>query len=85
MKKEAYCKTIVVDSPKQEKYGLVTVGVRPRGKLNKKRLTAVFVNGSRHAVDLKCGDEVWVCLDNGDAGPIIKHNLLMRLWTLIRY
>ncbi len=84
MKKESYRKAIVIGSPQKEAYGLITVRVRFRGKFSK-RMTASFINGNPDAADLKCGDEVWVHSGNGDAGPIIRHNLLVRLWVLIRY
>lgn len=79
-----YRKAIVTRPPHKADYGLVSVRVRFRGKFSK-RITAMFINGNPDASDLKIGDEVWVHSGNGDAGPIIKHNLLMRLWVLIRY
>ncbi|MBR6356313.1 MAG: hypothetical protein IKR92_05615 [Alphaproteobacteria bacterium] len=83
-KRDSYRKAIVIGSPKKETYGLVKVRIRFRGKFSK-RMTASFINGNPDAADLKCGDEVWVHSGTGDAGPIIKHNPLVRLWVLIRY
>ena len=80
----SYCKAIVTRPPHKDTYGLVTVRVRFRGKFSK-RFTAKFINGNPEASDLKIGDEVWVQVSTGDAGPIIKHNPLVRLWVLIRY
>lgn len=84
MKKEAYCKAIVIRPPHREASGLIKVRVRFRGKFSK-HMTASFINGNPEAADLKCGDEVWVHSGNGDAGPVIRHNLMVRLWVLIRY
>lgn len=75
-----YYKAVVIKRPQQEAYGLVTARVRYK---RTKFTTAKFLQGNPQAMDLKCGDEVWVCPFDGDAGPIIKHNLLLRLWALI--
>ena len=71
-----YYKAVVAESPKFEPYGLVTVRVR----LHRKYLTAKFLSGNVEAPDLKPGDEVWVCPLDGDAGPVIRHNPLMRFF-----
>ena len=82
--KSSYRKAVVIRSPQKEDYGLVRVRVRFRGKFSK-QMTASFINGNPAASDVKCGDEVWVHATSGEAGPIIRHNPLMRLWVLIRY
>lgn len=76
----SYYKAVVVERPQQEAYGLVTARVRYQ---RNRYITAKFLQGNPLAMSLKCGYEVWVCPFDGDAGPIIQHNLFMRLWALI--
>ena len=75
-----FYKAVVIERPQQEAYGLVTARVRYK---RNRCITAKFLQGNPQAMNLKCGDEVWVCPFDGEAGPIIQHNLFMRLWALI--
>lgn len=75
----SYYKAVVVERPKNKPYGLLTVQVRLRNK----QLTANFLNSDIQAVNLKSGDEIWICPATGDIGPIVKHNPLMRFLKLL--